>query len=401
MSRVLLACASDWQAPARLPKIFRRAGFEVDVFCPPDAGIVHTKYVNRVYEAPAEMGAFADALRDHLAENKGVHAKVIAIDDPLLAHVASRSNEAWTSAVLPVDRTLRFVEIVASKAALARWASDLGIRMPPSRVVRTKEEAEQALRAVGVPAMLKVDRSFAGMGVALVESEADVPRAWDTLRADGEVVVQAFVRGALGNTAVLYSHGAPVAWMSAMKARTWPGPFGPSCARQFVDRDDLTPMIARFGAETRYDGFVAFDWIVDAQDRAWILEVNARPVPALHMGVHANVDFAKAVARWLSHDARCVLAPLRSIANPAIFPMFPEDFHRAITDDDERGLDAFRRGNAGHGDIPWDDPPLLAHLLRRRSTKRAFDRIFGSLDDHAPHRSRALHPRRDDHIREL
>ena len=401
MSRVLLACASDWQAPARLPKIFRRAGFEVDVFCPHDAGIVHTKYVDRVHEGPAELDAFASALRDHLAENRGLYAKTIAIDDPLLAHLTTRREEGWTAALLPIDPASRFADLVASKAALVRSSSDLGLRIPPSRVVHKREDAEHATRTIGFPTILKVDRSYAGMGVALVESPEDVARAWDTLRPNGEIVVQAFVRGTLGNTAVLYANGSPVAWMSALKSRTWPGPFGPSCARQFVERDDLAETIARFGAETSYDGFVAFDWIADESDRAWILEVNARPVPALHMGVHANVDFAEAVARWLSTDHRVLFAPMRSIANRAIFPMFPEDFHRAITDGDEAGLDAFRKGNAGHDDVPWDDPPLLAHLLRRRSTKRAFERIFGTLGAHAPHRFRALGPRARDSVREL
>ncbi len=390
MSSVLLACASDWQAPARLPKIFRRAGFEVHVFCPPDAGIVHTKYVDTVHEAPADVRAFADALAQHLAENKGVHTKAIAIDDPLLAHLSSRRNEAWTAELLPIDRASCSVDIVASKAALVGRASDLGLRIPPSRVVRTKEEAAHATRAIGLPAILKVDCSFAGMGVALVERAEDIAGAWDAIRPNGDVVVQAFVRGQLGNTAVLYAKGSPLAWMSALKARTWPGPFGPSCARQFVDREDLAPMITRFGAETRYDGFVAFDWIVDEKDRAWILEVNARPVPALHMAAHAGVDFAEAVRRWLSSGAPHAHPPMRSIANPAIFPMFPEDFHRAITDADELGLDAFRTGNAGHDDIPWDDPPLLAHLLRRRSTKRAFDRVLGTIENHAADRSAAV-----------
>ncbi|MGH7284196.1 MAG: hypothetical protein ACRELY_21935 [Polyangiaceae bacterium] len=401
MSRVLLACASDWQAPARLPKIFRRAGLEVHAFCPRDAGIVHTKYVDRAHEAPADIAAFADALAHYLTENEGVYEKVIAIDDPLLAHLTHRRSEAWTADLLPIDRESRFAEIVASKAALVGWASDLALRIPPSRVVRTKEEAAHAMRSLGFPAILKVDCSFAGMGVALVESSNDIARAWDAIRPTGAVVVQAFIRGELGNTAVLYSKGSPVAWMSAFKSRTWPGPFGPSCARKFVDHEDLAPMIARFGAETGYDGFVAFDWIVDGCDRAWILEVNARPVPALHMGAYAGVDFADAIARWLSPGARHARPAMRSIANPAIFPMFPEDFHRAITDADDAGLDAFRKGNAGYDDIPWDDPPLLAHLLRRRSTKRAFDRILGTIEDHATERSAAVRARKRDRLREL
>lgn len=58
--------------------------------------------------------------------------------------------------------------------------------------------------------------------------------------------------------------------------------------------------------------------------------------------------------------------------------MFLEDFQRAIAEADDAGLARFLPGEIGYDDIPWDDPPFLAHVLHRRATRRAFERLFPS-----------------------
>lgn len=382
---VLLACASDWQAPARLPKLFHRAGLEVHLFCAPEAGIAQTRYADHVHAAPPDMASFVRALRAHSAENSAFYVLTVIVDDPLLEALAARADEPWAAALLPVQ-TKKDVALVTSKAALARRAEGLGIPTPRSRIVTSLADATRAAHEIGWPVVLKIDRSFAGLGVRLAHDREELAAAWNETRPSGETVLQEFVRGALGNTAVLYSRGRVIATTTALKTRTWPGAFGPSCARTFVDRPETAEIVAAFGAATGYDGFAAFDWIVDGDDRLRVLEINARPVPALHLATRAGVDFAAAIADVARERAGGPAARVRaqdaSIANAAVFPMFPEDFHRAITDGDEHGLRAFAPGGIGASDVPWDDPPLLRHLLRRRSTRRAFDRILGTIDGH-------------------
>ena len=390
---ILLACASDWQAPARLPRLFRRAGCHVTTFSPRDAGITKTKFIDEVIEAPEEIACFADALRSHVGANRGKYAWIIAIDDPLLAELVARRNEAWVGEILPLDRSTPSVELTANKAKFSELAASLGLPLPPSRACASLEEARLRAPEIGYPLMLKVAESYAGLGVRKVESEEDLVQGWLELKVAEPAVLQKYVVGRLGNSAALFSKGALLCSMSAFKSRTWPGELGPSSARKFMHHDLIEPMLDELGTRSGYDGFAALDWILDESGALHVIELNARPVPALHMGAHVGVDFAIAISDFISarntggagaQQSRRQ-RPHCSPTNQAIFPMFPEDFYRSITESDFAGLAQFARGGPGFDDIPWDDPLLLVHLLRRRSARRAFDRLFATrsvtLDD--------------------
>ena len=378
---VLLACGSDWQAPVRLPRLFQRAGCHVTVLASRDWGITKTRFIDEILSAPTDLPSYVDALRAHVVTSRRKYGWIVAIDDPLLEALVRRKDEAWTERLLPLSAISPYVSLLADKASLAQLGGELELPMPHSIVCDSLEDGIVAARANGYPLVVKLSSSYAGMGVRKVESESELVLAWQALHADRRVVLQSFVEGQLGNTAVLFSAGRPLASMSSYKSRTWPGAFGPSCARQFVHHEKIEQLLMSFGARTSYDGFCAFDWIRNAQDDFRVIEMNARPVPALHMAMHIGVDFAKSIGEFL--DARSMpdagppkLHRPAAMQNQAIFPMFPEDFQRAIAAADHEGLAQFLPGAIGHGDIPWDDPPFLAHVLRRRATRRAFERLF-------------------------
>ncbi len=381
LHRVLLACGSDWQAPARLPKLFKRAGCHVTVFASPDWGITKTRYIDERISAPTELSEYVDTLRAHLATNPGKYGWIVAVDDPLLEVLVARKDESWTRELLPLAPGGDFFGLLASKAEFAEAAPKLNLSIPESCICDSLDEAILAAKNLSYPLVVKLACSYAGMGVRRAGDEAELKAAWAELRAERRVVLQSFVEGRLGNTAALFSKGRVLASMSAFKSRTWPGAFGPSSARQFMHDENIDVLLESFGARTHYDGFCAFDWILGDAQGLKVIELNARPVPALHMAVHVGVDFAQAIADFLNarngasdlHVRSQRPSPSRS---EAIFPMFPEDFHRAIAEADGPGLAQFRRGQLGFDDIPWDDDSLLAHVLRRRATRRAFEQLF-------------------------
>ncbi|MEO7111114.1 MAG: ATP-grasp domain-containing protein [Polyangiaceae bacterium] len=378
---VLLACGSDWQAPVRLPRLFQRAGCKVTVFASPDWGITKTCFIDEIVPAPTDLPAYVDALREHLALNQRKYSWIVVVDDPLLEALVRKKEEAWAREILPLSRTSGFVDLLADKSALSHLSTKLDLSMPSSAVCDSPEEADAAAREIGYPLVVKLSSSYAGMGVRKVDDASQLHAMWTELRAEKQVVLQRFVDGRLGNTAALFSKGRLLASMSAFKSRTWPGAFGPSSARQFTDDDQIDVLLERFGRQTTYDGFCAFDWILNSADQINVIELNARPVPALHLAMRVGVDFSEAIRDFLT--ARSTPERLRAVPqcssqtrNEAIFPMFPEDFQRAIAEADDAGLARFLPGEIGYDDIPWDDAPFLAHVLRRRATRRAFERLF-------------------------
>lgn len=374
---VLLACGSDWQAPARLPRLFQRAGCHVTVLASPEWGITKTKFVDEIVAAPTSLDPYVDALRSHLALNDRKYSWIIAVDDPLIGSLVEQDE--WTADILPVSSNLKGA--LASKAGFVSLAKDLSLPVPEQCVCESIDEALLAARALGYPLVMKLSASYAGIGVRKVDDDSELIGAWSELRADHRVVLQRYVEGQLGNTAALFSKGRLLASMSAFKSRTWPGAFGPSSARRFVHDTSIDGFLERFGSQSEYDGFCAFDWILGSDNALKLIELNARPVPALHMAKHVGVDFSEAIAVFLnarssSDDVKPEPQRPLPIRNAAIFPMFPEDFQRAIAEADQDGLARFLPDGLGHDDIPWDDPPFLAHVLRRRTTRKAFDRLF-------------------------
>ena len=382
-SRVLVACASAWDAPARLPRLLSDAGCHVTVTCPEGEGgaLSQTRYVHAF--APAPRGAspadVVTALRHHLRRNR--YDWVVAADDPLLEALADLGADdlGWAASWLPVDVGRVSPRVLASKAEFVGVAVAAGLPVPASARATSAEEVVRASASIGFPLVVKRACSYAGMGVRLATTAAELRDACDELCAGTlpEIVVQSFVTGRLGNTMALFQRGVPVAWLSAYKARTFPGAFGPSAARQLADPPEAPGILHALGALLGYHGFCAVDWIEDARTgRLQILELNARPVPALHLGAGDGVDFAGAVRSLVrgEHQGAQRARALRD--GEPVTPLFPQDFYRAVTEGDGAALEAWRHGTQPYADIPWDDPPLLAYYLRRRLIRRRFDETF-------------------------
>ncbi|HZS37240.1 MAG TPA: hypothetical protein VFF06_10450 [Polyangia bacterium] len=372
---VLVACSQTWSSPARLPRVLARAGCRVSVLCPPGAPLASTRFADERIAAPAELPAYVDALAEHLERAGDRYRWLLITDDPLLDALARRRAEPWIAARLPIDGRSRFAALLASKADFTDAAAAAGLPIPASRVCASLSGARAAAAEIGFPVMLKKSLSFAGLGVRAAADDAELARAFLELDDGAPLVLQRFHQGRIGNSVVLFQEGRPICWMSAYKSRTWPGPFGPSSARQFMSHADVEPILAAFGALTGYHGFGAVDWVCDAvTGRLVILEFNARPVPTIHMSRLAGVDFSSSIAAMLAGRAEVQRPPER--APGPIVRMFPEDVYRAATEKQPLELAGLLPWPGRYSDVPWSDPPLLAWHLRAfrraaREQKRA------------------------------
>jgi biotin carboxylase len=227
---VLVACASAWASPARLPRVLRRAGARVHTLSAPGHALAVTRYADAHIAAPLELDGYVAALRRQLDRVR--YDWVLVADDPLLSALAARRHELWLDGVLPIDGGHPASAALASKAAFCELGAAAGLPIPAARSCRTLADAEEALAAFGTPIMLKQSSGFAGLGVRLVERADELAAAFYAVDHGDLVVAQRFVAGPIGNSVALFSRGELLCWMSALKVRTWPGPFGPSSAQK-------------------------------------------------------------------------------------------------------------------------------------------------------------------------
>jgi carbamoyl-phosphate synthase large subunit len=194
------------------------------------------------------------------------------------------------------------------------------------------------------------------------------------------IILQRYIAGQLGATSVLYEHGVPKCWFSCLVRRTWPTAVSASTVLQPIWRSEIESILTRLGAITGFHGLCGVDWVIDAQQGSlYVLEMNPRPTPGLHLAVSAGVSFSRAIAEMLSGNAS-VQRPTDT--SGALVRLFPQNLLPAIA---ERDLPGFLRT---WKDAPWTDPMLLLHQLRTVATRQLPSQWRSELG-HAARRARA------------
>src|SRR5690606_12406775 len=103
-------------------------------------------------------------------------------------------KEGWK--VIPTARAAR---LTMDREGIRRLAAEeLGLRTSPFRFADKFAEYEEAVRAIGLPCVVKPVMSSSGKGQSLVRSQAGVAAAWEYAQkggrtGQGRVIVEGFV----------------------------------------------------------------------------------------------------------------------------------------------------------------------------------------------------------------
>ncbi|WP_018390354.1 hypothetical protein [Ancylobacter sp. FA202] len=260
------------------------------------------------------------------------------------------------------------------KPLTQRFASAIGVRAPQDILTTTPDEARAAARQIGFPVVVKRPRSCGGGGVRICRTPAELDEAcalwlrptslWrrlktrlrerDWMAPPLQLSVQPYIEGRLAVTCAAAIEGRTLGVLSAMAERR-ARDILPADVLAYVARPDLVAasaaLVAAFGAS----GFVSFDFLIDGNDDAWLLECNAKPTPILPFGARAGLDL---VGVWLTAlaEAPCGegAGPLATVRDEARVALFPQALMPGPAD---AALRAIWQA------VPWDEPALLRALL--------------------------------------
>ena len=88
----------------------------------------------------------------------------------------------WLAERVPVYPPPRALEVSQDRVAEKTFLNSLGVPTPPFAAVETRDEFDAAVKAIGLPAVLKTRRfGYDGKGQAVIRTAADAERAWETL----------------------------------------------------------------------------------------------------------------------------------------------------------------------------------------------------------------------------
>jgi hypothetical protein len=251
----------------------------------------------------------------------------------------------------------------------------------------------------GFPAVLKVDRSWGGLGVAIVrdpgQARAALQRALHPpllpelshllLRRDPShllrrladaragVSIQAFVEGRPANRAVACWQGEVLAGISVVAMQT-DTPTGPASVVRVIENTEMSEAARRMAGALGLSGMCGLDFVVDASSgAAWLIEINPRATPICHLPLGPGHDLPAALhARLTGEPATASVAAIHG----DVIAMFPGEWRRnplspylrTAFHDVPWAETELVRDCVG---LPWDERGLLARIRARLNPRRA------------------------------
>jgi hypothetical protein len=389
-----------WPSAARISAALSAAGARVDVLCSDFHPIRSVAGLGRLHRY--DMLAPARSLARAIERSDPQH--IIVTDDIALAHVqALRSCGGQLSSLIESSLgPAQSYDIVASRDRFAAAARRAGLAIPACAPVSGEGELRAWLDAHGAPAFLKIDGTFGGEGVRLVRQAGEaaavfrdlgrVPSFADACDQAARLRVFSKASAWLRRTAPALSvHEAIAGQPANCCAFAWRGvvehvvsvvtletlrPFGVATVVRAVENPRMREAAATIARALDLTGFFGLDFILDADGRAWVLELNARPTPISHLALGPGRDLVAALLSALAGQRRTE-RPV-AFAPDAPIALFPHLLDRSEREPHEQD------------DVPLDQPALVRALrLRRRSfaAMRDFAGRGGRDDAAAPPRA--------------
>ncbi len=305
-SRPMILTSMHWFSVARLAHTMVEAGYAVTCCRPvrhPLALVkgTHGQYkLSRLRPLRSVQEAIARVAPDiilpadeHAIDLLRALYERIRHDDPATADIVARS----LCGVAPD-------ELKSRTTSLAEMTK-VGVACPKTEQIA----GPQDLASWKPPFVLKTDGSYGGRGVAIVQTTDQLWKVSRTLsrppsaiRAIKRLVIdrdpsaidawfrrkrptvnaQAFVEGDLAIATAACNNGSilDVICMFVVRSSKLSGP---ATVVRIVDRPDMVAAAKSVVQRFQLSGFVGLDFIVDADNRAQLIEINARVTPTCHL----------------------------------------------------------------------------------------------------------------------
>ena len=157
----------------------------------PAMQVAHRSHVLDMLDGAA-IRALVEREKPHLVvpEIEAIHTQTL---------VELEQEFAGNGAATRVIPTARAARLTMDREGIRRLAAEtLGVPTSPYRFVDTLEDYRDAVKAIGLPCVVKPVMSSSGKGQSLVRTDADIDAAWDYAQTGGRagagrVIVEGFI----------------------------------------------------------------------------------------------------------------------------------------------------------------------------------------------------------------
>lgn len=194
------------------------------------------------------------------------------------------------------------VAVALDKSQQVRLAAEAGLDVPPTCVAKTGADTETwsdfpciAKPAPAVCEILdhKTPNKRLGKGDFGTFNDNKTLAAWIDARAgDGPFLVQPQLQGIGEGVFGLYRNGQVIAWSGHRRLRMMnPHGSGSSACISHEVSEDLKPKITDFLHRANWSGYFMIEFLRDADNRLWFMELNGRAWGSLALARRGGFDY--------------------------------------------------------------------------------------------------------------
>jgi predicted ATP-grasp superfamily ATP-dependent carboligase len=272
-----------------------------------------SRWCRRSYIAPGyeqDTEPYHDYLK-RLLESDGARV-LITSSDGTLAVIRKHRAELERSARIALAKETA-LEAAINKDMTLEIARRLGIGIPRGVVVRAVGEVAEAIREIGLPAVIKPAESWLwGEGgqpgvrliCQLVTTAEEARMAVEELtQYGGSTIFQQFLAGRREAVSLLYANGEIYARFAQWAKRTQPPLGGTSVYRQSIAvPEDIGDSAERLVREIELEGYSEIEFRRDDAGAPYLMEINPRLSASIEVAVRAGVDFPYLLYQWANDE---------------------------------------------------------------------------------------------------
>jgi predicted ATP-grasp superfamily ATP-dependent carboligase len=208
------------------------------------------------------------------------------------------------------------LHIALNKERTLEVASQLGIRNPRGVIVKSMDEVEEAIREIGLPAVVKPVESWAwgkqrgvGLTCKLVITREEAHRIAEEFTSLGMAMLfQQYLSGRREAISFIFAKGRIYARFAQWAKRTDPPLGGISVFRQSIAiPPDIGMQAERLVREIELEGYSEVEFRRDEIGSPYLMEINARLSASVEVAVRAGVDFPFLLYQWATGDQLSVV----------------------------------------------------------------------------------------------
>lgn len=402
---ILLTATLRWPIAARLAIAFAAMGCKVQVICPRQHPAAKTRAVDKIYA----QSLFRPLAVLRAAIESAAPDLVIPCDDDAAIHLhrlyeaihqESPSGNAISNVIARSLGSSAACALATSRGKLMALAAQEKVRVPDSAIIATTDELTAWLGHHGFPAVMKMDCTWGGQGVAMVQHhqqarnvfkrmasrpaisravartllERDLSFILNSLKpAKRTVTVQNFISGSPANRAVACWQGQVLAGISVEAMQTQHAT-GPATVVRVIENNEMTMAVNRLVRRLGLSGLWGLDFVLEAKTgAAYFIEMNPRATPICHLSLGAGRNLPAALYKQLTG-----VSPLNASTaiEHEVIAMFPGEWRRDPAS-------AYLR--AAYHDVPWQEHALMQDCVNKPWAERGLAaRLWSRLRPRSP-----------------